>query len=132
MERPRLGSAVIVKKDGKVLLGRRNKENAHGFWVIPGGGVEFGETILDAAVREIKEETNLDVEITGLVGYKEIINLPGKYHSVVFFHMAKPLSADISPGGDLSEVRFFSIAEIKKLRTVESVEWALRKAGLWQ
>lgn len=132
MKRPRLGSAVIIVKNGKVLLGRRNKENANGMWVIPGGGVEFGETLLDAAVREVKEETNLDVKIQRLVCHKEIIAVDADYHSVVFFYLAKPVNGELKPGGDLSEVSFFSAEEIKNLKTVQSVKWALREAGLWE
>ncbi len=132
MQKPRLGSAVLVEKDGKFLLGKRNKENANNLWVIPGGGVRYGETIKDAAVREIKEETNLNVDIIKLIGYKEIINLPGKYHTIVFFHLAKPKHINIKPKEDISDAKFFSIEEIKQLEIVESVEWALRKAGFWK
>ena len=84
-QKPRLTSAVLAIKDGKYLLAERNKENYNGYWVIPGGGVNFGETIEEAGIREIKEETNLDVEIIKLIGYKEVINTSGNYHSVIFF-----------------------------------------------
>ncbi|MBW2981608.1 NUDIX domain-containing protein [Candidatus Woesearchaeota archaeon] len=131
-KRPRLGSAVIVEKDCKILLGKRNKKNAFGKWVIPGGGVRYGETIKEAAVREIKEETNLDIELVKAIGFKEIINLPGDYHTIVFFHLAKPKNMNIKANEDISEIGFFTIDEIKKLDTVESVEWVLRKAGLWR
>ena len=132
MERPRVTSAVLVEKEGKLLLAERNKENYKGRWVIPGGGVRFGETIRDAAVREIKEETNLDVEIIKLICHKEVINVPGNYHSVVFYHLARPKSLDIRPGGDISQARFLSIEEIKALNIAESVEWVLKEAGFWK
>lgn len=131
-QRPRITAAVLVEKDGKFLLAERNKENYNGYWVIPGGGVKFGETIQDAAVRELKEETNLDVDIIKLIGYKEIINVPGNYHSVVFYHLAKPKHTNIEAKGDISQARFFSIEEIKKLKIAESVEWVLKKAGFWK
>jgi len=70
-KKPKVGSAVLVEKDGKFLLGERNKENLNGYWIIPGGGVKWGETLKDAGIREIKEETNLDVEIVKLIGWKE-------------------------------------------------------------
>ena len=133
MERkPRLGSAVLVEKDGRFLLGKRNKANANGLWVIPGGGVRYGETIKEAAVREIKEETNLDIELVKAIGFKEIINLPGNYHTIVFFHLAKPKNSDLKASEDCSEAGFFTIDEIKKMDIVESVEWCLRKAGYWK
>lgn len=130
-QKPRLTSAVIVVNDGKYLLAERNKENYNGYWIIPGGGVKFGETIEEAAIREIKEETNLDVEIIKLIGYKEVINVPGDYHSIVFFHLAKPKHLNIEAKEDVSSAKFFDIEEIKKLKIAESVEWALREAGVW-
>jgi 8-oxo-dGTP diphosphatase len=128
---PRIGSAVLVEHEGKILLGKRNKANCYGQWVIPGGGVDWGETIEDAGIREIKEETNLDVNIVKRLGYKEIVNLPGQYHSVVFFHLAKAKHFNLQAKEDLSEVKFFTVEEIKQLPKVDSVEWAIKQAGLW-
>jgi|SRR3989338_1057993 len=130
-QKPRVTSAVLVVKDGKYLLAERNKENYNGYWIIPGGGVNFGEPLQDAAIREIKEETNLDVEIIKKIGYKEVINVPGNYHSIVFFFLAKPKHSDIEAKDDVSSAKFFTIEEIKQLKTAESVEWALKEAGFW-
>jgi len=129
--KPRVTSVVLVEHDGRFLLGERNKENYNKYWVVPGGGVKFGETIKDAAVREIKEETNLDVDIIKLIGYKEVINVDGNYHSVIFFHLAKPKHINIKPKDDISKAQFFSIEEIKKLKLAESAEWCLRELGVW-
>jgi 8-oxo-dGTP diphosphatase len=131
-KKPRIGSAVLVEKDGKFLLGERNKENYRGRWVIPGGGVRWGETIQEAAIREIKEETNLDVEIVKPLCYKEIIATHAGYHAVVFFHLARPKNLDIRVGDDLSRAGFFSIEEMKKLKLAESAEWVLKEAGFWE
>jgi 8-oxo-dGTP diphosphatase len=131
--RPRVGSAVLVEREGRFLLGKRDKDNYRGYWVIPGGGVRWGETIREAAVREIKEETNLDIEIVRPIGHREVMNLPENYHAVVFFHLARARNTDIRPGGDTSEAGFFTIDEIKSMdRLAESAEWALRKAGFWK
>lgn len=132
MEEARVTSAVLVEKDGKFLLGKRSKANYNGKWVIPGGGIRFGESIQQAGLRELKEETNLDADVVKLIGHKEIINIPGNYHRVVFYHLAKPIHMEIVPSGDISEARFFSIEEIKSLDTAESVEWVLKQAGFWR
>jgi ADP-ribose pyrophosphatase YjhB (NUDIX family) len=58
-------SAVVTDGEGRVLLQRRRDS---GLWALPGGGMEMGESLPGAAVREVREETGLEVEITGLVG----------------------------------------------------------------
>jgi ADP-ribose pyrophosphatase YjhB (NUDIX family) len=58
-------TAVVLDEQGRIALVHR-KDN--GLWALPGGGMELGESIEDCAVREVKEETGLDVEVTGLVG----------------------------------------------------------------
>ncbi len=129
---PRLTVAVLVEHDEKYLLAERQGDHFSGHWVVPGGGVDFGETLLDAAHREIKEETNLDVEIVKFIGFKEIINVAGNYHSIVFFYSAKPKHLDLKLDGESSQARFLSIEEIKKLKIAKSVEWVLREMGIWE
>lgn len=87
---PRVGSAVLIEHNGKFLLGKRNKQTAQNYWVIPGGKVEWGENLEQAAIREIKEETNLDVDIVKFICWKEIIEPKNKeieYHRYVFFFL---------------------------------------------
>ena len=56
---PRVGLAVIIKKEGKVLLGKRKNSHGNNTWNFPGGHLEFGEDFEDCALREVKEETGL-------------------------------------------------------------------------
>ena len=130
---PRVGSAVVVRLGDTILLGKRNKSSAHGKWVIPGGGVRFGETAQEAGKREIKEETNLDLTILRFLEVKEIIATEANYHGVVFFHVAEPLNPEqLQPSADLSEAGFFTIGEIKTMDCVSSVQEVLKNAGLWK
>jgi 8-oxo-dGTP diphosphatase len=131
MQQPRLTSAVLIEKDGKFLLGKRNKATGNGLWVIPGGGVDFGETTQQAAIREIKEETNLDIELLNLICHKEVIATHANYHSVVFFYKAKPLHSNIWASDDLSEIKYLTIEEIKQLTTAPSVQQVFEELGLW-
>jgi len=130
-KRPRLGSAVIVVHEGKVLLGKRNKINANNKWVLPGGGIDWGENSEEAAKREALEETGLEVEIEKLVCIKEIIATHANYHAIVFFYLVKPKNQEIKVNDDLSEAKFFTIEEIKALDCVASVEEVLKEAKIW-
>ena len=114
---PRAGSAVLVEHNGKYLLGKRNKKNYLNFWVIPGGKVEWGENLEQTGVRELKEETNLDIEIVRFLCWKEIVNIKEDYHRYVFFFLGKLKNTDylIKTPEDVSEAKFFTIEEIKKL-----------------
>jgi 8-oxo-dGTP diphosphatase len=114
---PRAGSAILVEHNGKYLLGKRNKKNYLNFWVIPGGRVEWGETLEQAGIRELKEETNLDIEIVNFLTWKEIINTKDDYHRYIFFFLGKLKNEnlEIKTTEDVSEVRFFSVEELKKL-----------------
>ena len=69
---PKLGVSACVWRDGRVLLAQRAKPPV-GLWALPGGHVEAGETLVEAARRELMEETGLSAEIMGLVGLYDII-----------------------------------------------------------
>jgi len=72
---PQLAVSAAIFRDGKVLLVRRARSPARGFYSLPGGRVEFGETLHAALHREVDEETALKIEIVDLAGWREV--LPG-------------------------------------------------------
>jgi 8-oxo-dGTP diphosphatase len=73
--RPQLAVSGAIFRDGKVLLVRRSRSPGKGFYSLPGGRVEFGESLHTALHREVDEETGLRIEILGLAGWREV--LPG-------------------------------------------------------
>jgi 8-oxo-dGTP diphosphatase len=73
--RPQLAVSAAIFRDGKVLLVRRARSPARGFYSLPGGRVEFGESLHTALHREVDEETALRIQIVGLAGWREV--LPG-------------------------------------------------------
>src|ERR1700679_2803108 len=74
-QHPQLAVSAAIFRDGKILLVRRAKSPANGFYSLPGGRVEFGESLHTALHREVDEETGLKIEIVGLAGWRE--ELPG-------------------------------------------------------
>ncbi len=70
---PQLAVSAAIFRDGKVLLVRRARSPAEGRYSLPGGRVEFGETLHTALHREVDEETALKIEIAGLAGWREVV-----------------------------------------------------------
>lgn len=104
---PKLVAVVLVEHEGQILVGKRNVEPAKGLWSFPGGYVNRGEEVEEAARREVKEETNLDVRLTDLLGvYSEVDN-----PVVVLVYLAAPLN-DLSTmqaqEEEIMELAFFS------------------------
>ena len=100
--------AVILFRNKEILLVKRKFEPQKGGWTLPAGFMEYGETAEQTAIRETKEETNLDIEI------KNIFNvLPGfddtRVHVVLIIYTAEIKGGELSPGDDASDVNFFSL-----------------------
>jgi 8-oxo-dGTP diphosphatase len=74
-QRPQLAVSAAIFRDDRVLLVRRARSPAKGFYSLPGGRVEFGESLHTALHREVDEETAIRIEIVGLAGWREV--LPG-------------------------------------------------------
>jgi ADP-ribose pyrophosphatase YjhB (NUDIX family) len=78
---PKVVGCTIPERDGRLLLTRRTINPSRGRWTFPGGYVDFGETVTDAAMRETWEETGLKVDLTGLVG---VYTYPGAPVIIVY------------------------------------------------
>jgi 8-oxo-dGTP diphosphatase len=122
-----------VSKGDAVLLGKRGKEPNRGLWVLPGGGVEFGETFATTLARELEEEAGIDVEVEGVFRVYELINPPDE-HRVIVYLTAKHLSGEPIASSDLTEVRFVRKEELQQMSAQglisPFVERVLREAAL--
>ena len=126
MNKPRIGCATIIEDDNRrFLFGRRAKKPFEGFWVIPGGGVKFLETLEDAAKREIKEELDLDCKEIEFYTLREIISPPDEHRIVIYYHCTD-YSGVPRPGSDISEVKFMDRAELEKLACSEFITPTIR------
>jgi ADP-ribose pyrophosphatase YjhB (NUDIX family) len=105
---PAVVGAVIVERDGAVLLLRRARAPRAGTWVFPGGFVELGETVAEAARRECIEETGIEPRVGPLIG---VYDRPGP-GIVIVVYRAAVMSGAVAPGPEASEVCWFPIERI--------------------
>jgi ADP-ribose pyrophosphatase YjhB (NUDIX family) len=124
---PKVVVAAVIEKDGKVLLAKEILESGEEYWIIPGGGVQFGESLADAVKREVKEELGLDVEPAEMIDCREHMNLKYDYHAVIFFFRARPLAGGMKLADEVLEARFFGKDEVKNLNLVATTRWLLQK-----
>jgi len=105
---PKVATGTIPQKDGKVVLLKRAIEPAKGRWTFPGGYMDRGEVVSEAAIRETKEEVHLDVKITSLLN---VYSYPG-VEVIVVVYLAEIVGGELEPGPEAQEVKFFSPEEI--------------------
>ncbi len=121
---PRVAVGAVVFKDSKVLLVKRSKPPGHGLWAIPGGSVELGETLQQAAEREILEETGITILARKPFYTFDVIEKDTKnqtrFHYVIIDLMADYISGEPLPGDDADEVRWVSSRELKNFNTSPS------------
>lgn len=88
------GVGAVILDGDRVVLVRRGREPLKGFWSIPGGGLELGESLLDAVRREVREEVGLEIEVLGMVEIFERILRDGdqraQYHYVLIDYLCEP------------------------------------------
>jgi len=126
---PRVGSALLVRNEAnQILLGKRNKDPQRGNWVIPGGKIHAFESIAEAAVRELREETGLLVEVEDRFKVYEIINPPNE-HRIVIYSWAKVVGGEAKASDDLSELKFFELKELGAVPVTPLVRQVLIDAG---
>jgi ADP-ribose pyrophosphatase YjhB (NUDIX family) len=124
-DRPYLAVSAAIVRDGKVLLVRRARNPALGIYTLPGGGVETGETLMQAVTREVREETSLIVEPVALAGHREVIvrDAQGRIerHFVIMCYAARWRSGEVVLNDELDDARWLVPAELTGLRTTEGL-----------
>ena len=124
-QRPYLAVSAAIVRDGKVLLVRRARNPALGIYTLPGGGVETGETLAQAAAREVREETALEIDVIGLAGHREVIvrDKEGRIerHFVIMCYAARWRSGEIVLNEELDDARWLVPAELAGLRTTDGL-----------
>src|ERR1700686_3317294 len=123
--RPYLAVSAAIFRDGRVLIVRRARPPAHGLYTLPGGGVELGETLEEAVIREVREETGLEVEPVALAGYRQAIARDAagdvERHFVVSPFAARWIAGEVSLNEELGEAHGLEPSAIAELQTTEGL-----------
>jgi len=106
---------AVIPYQGKIVVIRRKNEPFKGYYALPGGIVEYGETVEEAVLREVKEETGLDVEIHKLVGVYSDPRRDPRGHFVSICFITIPIGGELKAGSDAKDIALFSLDNIPKL-----------------
>jgi ADP-ribose pyrophosphatase YjhB (NUDIX family) len=127
---PLVGVGAIIIEDGRVLLVKRGHPPLAGEWSIPGGVLEVGETLREAAIREAREETCLRVEPADLLGVYDRVSRDDDggtvYHYVLIDFLCSRVGGEARAADDADEVRWFTLEEAGELALPEDTAEVIR------
>jgi len=117
---PFVGVGAVIVENNRALLIRRGQPPLLGEWSLPGGVLECGETLREAAIRETREETGLIVEVVDMLGvYERIIRSEDarvRYHYVLIDFLCRPLAGELKAASDAAEAAWFTREQLPALK----------------
>jgi 8-oxo-dGTP diphosphatase len=133
-ESPVAGAGAVVIRDGRMLMVKRGKEPNKGKWSIPGGGIELGETVNEAAIRETFEECSVQIEIMKVLDSVDNIVRDDdgriRYHYVIIDLLGMYISGEAKAQSDAAECRWVALKEIEKLDITDNLRTMLKRNGI--
>jgi 8-oxo-dGTP diphosphatase len=121
--------SIIMTNQGEIILVKRVFDPYKDCWALPGGFVEYGETVEDAVIREAKEETGLDIRIEKLSGVYSDPNRDPRGHSVSVCFLCKTVGGELKTSVETKKVKAFSKKELKTTRLAFDHEEILKAIG---
>lgn len=129
-----VGVGVLIRKDGRYLIVKRAADPDAGLWSVPGGLVEIGEKLAEAAMREAREETGLDVEIIDVLGAVDKIVRDGpriKYHFIIVDYLAEPKGGAMKPASDALDAKWVEPEELPKYELTPTLIELLKRIKIY-
>ena len=127
---PQVAVGAVVFKDDCVLMVKRSKPPAKGSWAVPGGKIRPGETMQQALVREIKEETGLDIQVGDIIYVFDVIQRDEKneitFHYVIIDFLCELKGGQLKAGDDALDVKWISRQDIKEININEKTKTMLK------
>jgi 8-oxo-dGTP diphosphatase len=128
-QHPQLAVSAAIFRDGKILLVRRARSPAKGFYSLPGGRVEFGETLHAALHREVDEETALKIEIVDLAAWREVVpGAGGGGHYLIMSFAARWVGGEPVLNDELDHFMWLTPDEIGELKVTGGLQNVIRSA----
>ena len=126
---PQLAVSAAIFRNDTILLVRRARSPAKGFYSLPGGRVEFGETLHAALNREVDEETALKIEIVGLAGWREVVpGTSGGGHYLIMSFAARWASGEVVLNDELDDFKWLAPDAIGDLKLTGGLPEVIEQA----
>jgi len=130
-----VGVGVLIRDGSRYLIVKRAAEPDAGLWSIPGGLVEVGEETKDAAIREAKEETGLEVDIVDVLGVVDRIVKDDeariKYHFVIVDYLAEPRGGFMRAASDALEAKWVRVGDLPHFDLTPTLVELLKRVAIW-
>ncbi len=131
-DRPYVGVGAVIVDGGKVLIVKRKSAPLAGQWSLPGGGVELGETLEDSIVREMREETGLEIEVGPVIEvFDRITRDDGgdvQYHFVLVDYLCWPVGGELHASSDVADARFVDPSELPQYNLTKKANEVIARA----